>query len=158
MTYSDDEFVPRLGRIRSPGSSKRAKTYLRRVLRAIALAGLLPRGGSPQQHKGFHGNRIGRGAGVGRVLAGHDRYAAFRARRVIVKTRIVKMSGKGLGAARLHLRYIQRDRVTREGAPASSMTQGATVPMARHSSSALRAIAISSASLSRPRMAQSTKS
>lgn len=117
MTYSDDEFVPRLGRIRSRGSSTRAKTYLRRVLREIAFAGLRPRGGSPQQHKGFRGNRIGRGAGVGRVLAGHDRYAAFRARRVIVKTRIVKMSGKGLGAARLHLRYIQRDGVTREGAP-----------------------------------------
>ena len=117
MTYNDDEFVPRLGRIRSRGSSKRAKRYLRRVLHAIALAGGRPRGGSPKRRSGFHGNRIGRGAGVGRVLASRDRYAAFRARRVVVKTRIVKMAGKGLDAARLHLRYIQRDGVTREGTP-----------------------------------------
>jgi type IV secretory pathway VirD2 relaxase len=44
-----------------------------------------------------------------------DRPAAFRARRAIVKTRLVRLSGKALGAARAHLRYIQRDGVTREG-------------------------------------------
>jgi hypothetical protein len=33
------------------------------------------------------------------------------------KTRIVKMAGKGLDAARLYLRYIQRDGVIREGTP-----------------------------------------
>jgi type IV secretory pathway VirD2 relaxase len=115
MTFSDDEFVPRLGRIRSRGSSKRAKSYLRRVLRAIAMAGGQPRGMNTKQPSGFHGNRIGRGVGVGRVLASRDRYAAFRARPVVVKTRIVKMAGNGLGAARLHLRYIQRDGVTRDG-------------------------------------------
>lgn len=75
------------------------------------------RGGSSKHRSAFQGNRIGRGAGVGRVLATRDRYAAFRARRVIVKTRIVKLAGKGLDAARLHLRYIQRDGATREGAP-----------------------------------------
>src|SRR5690242_16405026 len=84
----DDDIVPRLGRIRSRGSSKRAKRYLHRVLRAIALAGGPPRGGSRKPRSGFRGNRIGRGAGVGRVLASRDRYAAFRARRVVVKTRI----------------------------------------------------------------------
>ena len=113
----EDELVPRLGRIRSRGSSKRAKRYLQRVLRAVALAGGRPRGGSPKGQSGFQGNRIGRGAGVGRVLANRDRYAAFRARRVVVKTRIVKMAGKGRDGARLHLRYIQRDGVTRVGAP-----------------------------------------
>ena len=51
-----------------------------------------------------------------RVLGARDRYAAFRARRVIVKSRIVKLKGK-LDAAAAHLRYIQRDGVTREGAP-----------------------------------------
>ncbi len=98
MAHDDDEILPRLGRIRSRGSSKRAKRYLQRVLRAIALAGGRPRGGSPKGRSGFQGNRIGRGAGVGRVLASRDRYAAFRARRVVVKTRIVKMAGKGLDA------------------------------------------------------------
>jgi type IV secretory pathway VirD2 relaxase len=117
MAHDDDDLVPRLGRIRSRGSGKRAKRYLQRVLHAIALAGGKPRGGSRKGRSGFHGNRIGRGAGVGRVLASRDRYAAFRARRVVVKTRIVKIAGKGLDGARLHLRYIQRDGVTREGAP-----------------------------------------
>ncbi|GAB5377758.1 MAG: relaxase/mobilization nuclease RlxS [Acuticoccus sp.] len=36
-------------------------------------------------------------------------------RRVVVKTRIVKL--KGLGAARAHLNYVQRDGVTRDGEP-----------------------------------------
>src|SRR5690606_273627 len=46
-----------------------------------------------------------------------DRHAAFRARRVIVKTRLAMLAGKGGAAARAHLRYIQRDGVTREGEP-----------------------------------------
>jgi type IV secretory pathway VirD2 relaxase len=117
MAHDDDEIVPRLGRIRSRGSSKRAKRYLHRVLRAIAFAGGRPRGGTAKRQSGFQGNRIGRGAGVGRVLASRDRYAAFRSRRVVVKTRIVTMAGKGLDVARVHLRYIQRDGVTREGTP-----------------------------------------
>ena len=39
-----------------------------------------------------------------------------RARRVMVKARVVKLSGlKAAGAAQAHLRYLQRDGVTREG-------------------------------------------
>lgn len=109
----DDEFEPKLGKIRGHGG-KQARTYLQRVLQAAALTGgrsLAARAGR------FHGNRIGRGAGVGRVLAARDRYAAYRARRVIIKTRIVKFKGQGLKAAKLHLRYIQRDGVTRDGEP-----------------------------------------
>src|SRR3546814_13679964 len=41
----------------------------------------------------------------------------LRSRRGVVKTRLVKLAGKGLGAAAAHLRYIQRDGVTREGQP-----------------------------------------
>ena len=115
MTH-DDDFEPRLGKIRS-GGGKSGRRYQQRVLKAIALAGGRPRGGSPSRRGTFHGNRIGRGAGVGRVLASRDRYAAFRTRRVIMKARIVKLAGKGVKAAQLHLRYIQRDGVTREGLP-----------------------------------------
>jgi type IV secretory pathway VirD2 relaxase len=43
--------------------------------------------------------------------------AGLRARRAIVKTRLVRLSAKGLPGARAHLRYIQRDGVTRDGAP-----------------------------------------
>ena len=46
-----------------------------------------------------------------------DRSAGLRTRRTIVKTRLVRLGGKGLGAARAHLRYIQRDGVSRDGDP-----------------------------------------
>lgn len=110
----DDAFEPRLGRMRAR-EGKRQKRFLDRVLAATNLA----RGGAPAPagRKGFTGSRMSRGAGVGRVLAGRDRFAAFRARRVIVKSRIVKLAGKGLANARAHLRYLQRDGTTREGAP-----------------------------------------
>jgi type IV secretory pathway VirD2 relaxase len=109
----DDQFEPKLGRIRSRGGKFRSG-YLRQVEQTIGVGGGRKRATS---HGTFHGNRIGRGAGVGRVLASRDRHAAFRARRVIIKARIVKMAGRGLKGARLHLRYLQRDGVTREGLP-----------------------------------------
>ena len=112
----DDEFEPKLGKIRSVGS-KRGRRYLQQVLHAVALAGGVRRGGGSQRRGTFHGNRIGRGAGVGRVLASRDRYAAYRQRRVIIKSRIVKLAGNGLKGAQAHLRYIQRDGVTRDGLP-----------------------------------------
>ena len=109
----DDEFEPRLGKIRG-SSGKQARTYLQRVLQSAALSGGRSSAAGASR---FHGNRIGRGAGVGRVLAARDRYASFRIRRVIIKTRIVTFKGQGLKAAKLHLRYIQRDGVTRDGQP-----------------------------------------
>jgi len=107
----DDDFKPKLGKIRSRGS-KSGRKFLHKVLAASNLA----RGGGGGRSN-FSGSRIGRGAGVGRVLASRDRYAAFRQRRVIIKSRIVKLAGKGMNGARAHLRYIQRDGVTREGEP-----------------------------------------
>jgi type IV secretory pathway VirD2 relaxase len=109
---SDDDFEPRLGRMRAKGN-KKARKYLSRVLAAANLA----RGGtsSDGRRSRFDGSRIGRGSGVGRVLGSRDRYAAFRARRVIIKSRIVKLAGKGLAGAQAHLRYVVRDGTTREG-------------------------------------------
>jgi type IV secretory pathway VirD2 relaxase len=109
---TENEFEPRLGRMRST-SGKRARKYLSRVLAAANLA----RGGtaSGDRRSRFDGSRIGRGSGVGRVLGSRDRYAAFRARRVIIKSRIVKLAGKGLAGAQAHLRYVVRDGTTREG-------------------------------------------
>ena len=46
-----------------------------------------------------------------------DRHAGHRQRRAVIKSRIVKLAGKGLEAAKAHLRYIQRDGVTPEGDP-----------------------------------------
>jgi len=109
----DNRFEPRLGRQNARGKARGAKPVLHRVLAAILLA----RGGvaSGRSKRGFTGSRIGRGAGVGHVLGARDRFAAFRRRRVLVKARIVRLKGKGLAAAKAHLRYIQRDGTTREG-------------------------------------------
>lgn len=109
---SDDDFEPRLGRMRAK-SNKKARKYLSRVLAAANLA----RGGAgvAGRRSRFDGSRIGRGSGVGRVLGSRDRYAAFRARRVIIKSRIVKLAGKSFAAARAHMRYVERDGTTREG-------------------------------------------
>src|SRR3546814_11893838 len=71
---------------------------------------------------GFDGSRIGRGASVARVLRSRDRLGAFRSRRVIVNMRPVKLGGKGMGGARAHPSYLQRDGVTREGAPGTLYT------------------------------------
>ena len=61
----------------------------------------------------FTGARLGRGSGVGRVLGAGSSRSPASARRVVVKSRIVKL-GKGMAAA-AHLRYLQRDGTTREG-------------------------------------------
>ena len=110
MIY-EDEFEPHLGRIRSQ-AGRRGRAYLQRVLRATALAGAARAG-----RRAFNGSRIGRGAVAGRLLASRDRFSGFRRRRVIVKYSIAKLANKGADAARAHLRYIQRDGVTREGQP-----------------------------------------
>jgi type IV secretory pathway VirD2 relaxase len=112
----DDDFEPKLGKIRSRGS-KRGRKYLHRVLQATMLAGGRLRSGSSARKAKFHGSQIGRGASIGRMLATRDRYAAFRSRRVVVKSRIVKLGRNGIKGARAHLRYIQRDGVTRDGHP-----------------------------------------
>lgn len=104
----DDDFEPRLGRMRS-GGGKRARRYLGRVLAAANLAGVGARRAG--RATAFSGGRIGRGAGIGRLLASRP----GGSRRVIVKTSIVKMAGKGASGALAHLRYLQRDGTTREG-------------------------------------------
>ncbi len=106
----DDTFRPKLGKIRSLGG-KRAKSYVNRVVRAVSFAG--GRGNK----KGFTGRRYGRGAGVGSLLAGRNGFGGLRQRRVIVKSRIAKLKAGGTAAAAAHLRYIQRDGVSREGEP-----------------------------------------
>lgn len=107
----ENPFRPKLGKIRSLGS-KRGRQYVNRVLRAMTFAG-----GPARKSKPFSGRRYGRGAGAGSLLAGRNSQAALRQRRVIVKSRIAKFKGGKTDAAAAHLRYIQRDGVTREGTP-----------------------------------------
>lgn len=109
---SDDEFTPKLGK---PGTKdgKRLVKYGGRVLAAARLAGSK----TGVRSRRFDGSRIGRGASIGRLLSSRDRFAGARTRRAMVKVRLVRMAGSGLAAARAHLRYIQRDGVTRDGTP-----------------------------------------
>lgn len=93
--------------------SRRGRKYLHAVLAAAARTSGLQR--APGRR--FDGSRISRGSVVARLLASRDRHFGLRARRAIVKTRLVRLGGKGLAAARAHLRYIQRDGVTRAGEP-----------------------------------------
>ena len=112
---NDDDFEARLGKQRTT-PIRRGRSYVSRVLQAANLAGGIKSPG--RRGGGFHGNRSGVGVGVGRVLASRDRFAAFRQRRVVVKSRIVRLDrAKGMDSARAHFRYIQRDGVTRDGAP-----------------------------------------
>ncbi len=118
MTHNDDNsFKPRLGRIRSRGNAK-AKSYRNRVLHQISAAG--ESGFGLARASGFTGTRIGRGNDMlRRHRAGYRSGPASR--RVVIKSRIVKMAGRGVGtglaAARAHLRYIQRDGVSKEHEP-----------------------------------------
>jgi type IV secretory pathway VirD2 relaxase len=104
-----DDFIPRLGRIGWKGGT-RLDRYVNRVMHAAHKAGHLTKSGSS-----FSGSRSARGAAFG-TLAGAGFVASGR-RRVVVKARIAKLKPGDLGAARAHLRYIQRDGVTPEGKP-----------------------------------------
>ena len=104
----DDDFEPRLGRIRSNAPKDR---YLTGVIKGVArTTGTAKRKGAE-----FDGSRIGRGSGAGRILKSRDRFGSFRGRRVVIQARVIRLKAPGLNAARMHLRYLQRDGVTREG-------------------------------------------
>ena len=107
---AQDNFKPKLGRIKDARRA-RAQRFATQVFRQAARHGrskvrrlghITP--GTPQR---------GMGTGV-RARAG---LIAPGGRRVIVKARYTRIAGGGLGAAQAHLRYIQRDGVTRDGDP-----------------------------------------
>lgn len=112
MSADNEDFQPRLGKMRAT-RGKKARKYLGRLL----AAGVAKIGTWAQRRTAFDGSRIGRGAATGRLLSSRGVQGRDRMRRVIVKTRLVRLGAKGLGAARAHLKYIQRDGVTRESDP-----------------------------------------
>jgi type IV secretory pathway VirD2 relaxase len=115
----DDAFVPRLGRMRA-GGGRKARRYLSRVVAAAARAAT----GSKRRGARFDGSRIGRGASIGRLVGSRTPGARSLQRRAIVKTRLVRLGAKGAPAARAHLRYLQRDGTTRDGAPGQLYSAG----------------------------------
>ncbi|MDF2384871.1 relaxase/mobilization nuclease and DUF3363 domain-containing protein [Nostoc ellipsosporum NOK] len=104
----DDTFELSLGLI------GKDRPFAQQVRKAANLAGGAQRSSAARARR-FDGSRIGRGSAIGRLLGSSDRFTGFRARRVVVKARFVKLAGKGAKAAVAHLRYLQRDGTTREG-------------------------------------------
>jgi hypothetical protein len=104
-----DEFEPKLGRV-GHGRAKRETPYVRKVLNAAYKHGF-----AAKRKSGFTGKYIGRGSAVGTLAAAG--FFPKGQRRVLVKVRIAKLRAGNLGAPRAHLRYLQRDGVTREGEP-----------------------------------------
>lgn len=117
MAEADDEFRPRLGRMRAAGG-RASKRYLGKLYAAIEKA--KPGAFAKRSGGGFTGARLGRGAGLGAASAmrGHP-FAKFRSRRVAVKIRSVRLGAHGLPKARAHLKYIQRDGAAGDRGPSA---------------------------------------
>jgi type IV secretory pathway VirD2 relaxase len=126
MAQDDNRFEPRLGRMRSRrGGLRRARSIQSRLIERIARAGgdwrtaavalASSRGTGRFNARGRGAKLAGRAPASGWSLDPISRMRV-RARRVMVKARVVKLSGtKAASAARAHLRYLKRDGVTREG-------------------------------------------
>lgn len=108
----EDEFTPKLGKMRARGRG-RSRKYLGAVVGLAARAGHK----TGVRTRRYDGSRIGRGASIGRILSSRDRLAGFRSRRVVVKMSYTRLGSAGLPAARVHMRYLEREGVTREGGP-----------------------------------------
>lgn len=126
MAQNDDRFEPRLGGSRRDREG--APTLRTQILPRLAKAGGDPRRlrtviAHPKKPRAGRFNARGRGA---RIAATFPRGSGWsfdaksgmqiRPRRVTVKVRIVKPRGKP-AAALAHLRYLEREGVTREGEP-----------------------------------------
>ena len=105
---ADNDITPRPGRIRD-SSRSRQPSLKQQIFRQAGTTGLAATWSKGHIKPGAM--RRGMGTGM-RAAAG---LIAPGSRRVIVKARYTTISGGDLGAARAHLKYIQRDGVTREG-------------------------------------------
>jgi type IV secretory pathway VirD2 relaxase len=131
---SEDEFRVRLGRARSRTGRAGARAFMKEVEAAVRKAGGDPsRIGVPAGKGSGRFNARGRGAKLSFPRDGggwqRDSAGLFRARRVVVKARVVKINperrkgrargpklpGPGSKAADAHLRYLERDGVTPDG-------------------------------------------
>jgi hypothetical protein len=102
----NDDFRIRPGRIRSTGAA-RTRPFLVQALQAAQRAGGFS-GGGPSGGRAF-------GRGRAASLAA-SRLLNNRARGAVIKARVVRQM-RSPGALRAHIGYLQRDGVTRDGAP-----------------------------------------
>jgi type IV secretory pathway VirD2 relaxase len=104
----DDDFLVRLGRIRS-SKSQRAKPFIAQVLAATHRAG-----GSVSRN-GMIGHRRASHFGRGRVASVRaNRLLTSRSRLVTIKTRVVRHTARSAPLT-AHLAYLRREGVTRDG-------------------------------------------
>jgi hypothetical protein len=181
MARNEDDFRIRPGKVRDQGGGQetarrigavrgRPTSFVGEVQRAIRRAGGNPNRDLGTGKGGGRFNARGRGAATALSLKGRSAWsrdgkgARTRARRVAVKARVVKLNQQR-GAARgrqfasakavdAHLRYLERDGVTKDGRRARSIRPSATWRMVALSSTGAVTTGISSASSSRPRTAR----
>jgi hypothetical protein len=117
------------GVLENPAASRtRPRTFVGEVLRAVAEQGGDPRrvGRSGPRKPSGRFNARGRGRDAAASLAGHGGWKSasgepwtggmrYRARRVVVKARVVKLKGVDSRAIAAHLRCLQREGVTTDG-------------------------------------------
>jgi type IV secretory pathway VirD2 relaxase len=107
---ADRAFEPKQGRIRDSGG----RTNLTTARRVLTQAGRA--GAGIVQHRG-HIARDAHWRGTAPGLFARAGIMAPGSRRVIVRARYSRQTAGDLGAAKAHLRYIQRDGITRDGGP-----------------------------------------
>lgn len=108
---ASDDFHPKLGRIRARPGAKNQR-YLNKVIQTMRKASA---GKQRPGHSSFVGSRSGRGYSQAASLSARS-FKPGR-RRVVVKARFTRFANGSVASARAHVRYIQRDGVTREGEP-----------------------------------------
>lgn len=102
---TEQRFRPQLG-----APKQRGQTFVNQVLRQANKAGT----GKPRKADHQPGARLGRGHVAARFSA---QQLPPNARRVTIKTRLVNLRQAGKRSTLSHLRYIERDGVSREGDP-----------------------------------------
>lgn len=112
----DEQFRPKVGAPKARGRASQPK-FISRVLKATSRAGrtigrTLRSQPPPHLSRRKNGRQFGRGQVAARVAG---RHLDARARRVAVKTRLVNLRRASPRSTQLHLRYIERDGVTRDG-------------------------------------------
>ncbi len=107
----DDRFRVKPGAPESgsgAGNGQRAQRFVSQVLRQVSKSGA--------KASGVSGARPASTFGRGRVAAGRaGQTLAVTARRVVIKSRYVVLKKAGAKSVSTHLRYIERDGVTRDG-------------------------------------------
>lgn len=132
MAQDDDRFEPRIGRSRSDSGALPPGDFRSQLMQRVARAGGSPSrmrsstvpSLAPTPTRSGRFNARGRGARIAATFPrgsgwSFDRASrlSVRPRRAAVKARIVKLGANRIGGVKAHLRYLERDGVSREGEP-----------------------------------------